>query len=138
VWNIAKNASAKLVFYSSEQTCKYIKEVNKKHPIECEFKVFEDWDDFLIIARDVRPDDNLLLILSRKERPSYNTHMTKIPYCLNKYFKDTSFVLIYPMQAGVLEDPHNALKNPSVSVDSIDKLDDLGKVIANLFKRKLK
>jgi Kef-type K+ transport system membrane component KefB/nucleotide-binding universal stress UspA family protein len=138
VWNIAKNTGAKLVFYSSEQTLKYVKEVNKKHPVECEFNIFEEWDDFLILSRDVKPDDNLILILSRKERPSYDVNMTKIPNYLNKYFKDTNFILIFPMQAGVTDESHDALKNPSVLVDQIEKLDDLGKIISNLFKRKLK
>ena len=138
VWNIARNTSSKLVFYSSEQTLKYIKEVNKKHPVECDFNIFEDWDDFLILSRDVKHDDNLVLILSRRERPSFNANMNKIPHYLNKYFKETNFILIYPMQAGVMEESHVALKNPSVLVDPLEKLDDLGKIIGNLFKKKLK
>jgi hypothetical protein len=138
VWNIAKNTGTKLVFYSSEQTLKYVKEVNKKHPLECEFIVFEDWDDFLILSRDVKQDDNLVLVLSRKDRPSYNANMAKIPNYLNKYFKNTNFILIYPVQAGVADDSHDALKNPSVLVDPLEKLDDLGKIVGNLFKRKFK
>jgi Kef-type K+ transport system membrane component KefB/nucleotide-binding universal stress UspA family protein len=137
VWNIAKNTGTKLVFYSSEQTLKYVKEVNKKHPVECEFNIFEEWDDILILSRDVKPDDNLILILSRKDRPSYDINMTKIPNYLNKYFKNTNFILIYPMQAGVLDESHTDLKNASV-LEPLEKLDDLGKIITNLFKRKLK
>ena len=137
VWNIARNTGAKLVFYSTEQTLKYIKEVHKRHPIECEFIVFEEWDDFLILSRDVKSDDNLILILSRRERPSYNANMTKIPNYLNKYFKETNYILIYPMQAGVSDESLTKLKNPSV-LDSLEKLDDLGKMVSNLFKKKLK
>jgi Kef-type K+ transport system membrane component KefB len=136
-WNIARNTGAKLVFYSTEQTLKYIKDVHKRHPIDCEFVVFEEWDDFLIIARDVKHDDNLILVLSRKERLSYNANMTKIPNYLNKYFKETNFILIYPMQAGVSEEFNATFKNPSV-IDPLEKLDDLGKIISNLFKKKLK
>jgi hypothetical protein len=135
VWNIARNTGAKLVFYSTEQTLKYIKDVNKSHPIECEFIIFEEWDDFLILSRDVKPNDNLVLVLSRKERPSYNANMAKIPHYLNKYFKETNFILIYPTQAGVLDDTHAALKNPSI-LEPFEKLDDFGKIITNLFKRK--
>ena len=135
IWNIARNTGAKLVFYSTEQTLKYIKDVNKSHPIECEFIIFEEWDDFLILSRDVKPNDNLVLVLSRKERPSYNANMAKIPHYLNKYFKETNFILIYPTQAGVLDDTHAALKNPSI-LEPFEKLDDFGKIITNLFKRK--
>ena len=137
VWNIARNTGAKLVFYSTEQTLKYIKDVNKRHPVECEFNIFEEWDDFLILSRDVKPNDNLVLVLSRKESMSYNANMSKIPNYLNKYFKETNFILIYPIQTGVSDNPHAALKNPAI-LDPLEKLDDLGKIITNLFKKKLK
>ncbi|MCL2512245.1 MAG: cation:proton antiporter, partial [Bacteroidales bacterium] len=138
LWNIARNTGAKLVFYSTEQTLKYIKDVNKIHPVECEFSVFEEWDDFLILSRDIKQNDNLILVVSRKDRPSYNVNMAKIPNYLNKYFKETNFMLIYPIQSGVLDDAHAALKNPSMLLDPLEKLDDFGKIITNLFKKKLK
>ena len=137
IWNIARNTGAKLIFYSTEQTLKYIKDVNKNHPVECEFNVFEEWDDFLILSREVKANDNIVLVLSRKERPSYNVNMVKIPNYLNKYFKETNFILVYPIQAGVLDDSREALKNPSM-LDPLEKLDDFGKIITNLFKWKLK
>jgi hypothetical protein len=137
VWNIARNTGAKLVFYSTEQTLKYIKDVNKSHPVECEFIMFEEWDDFLILSRDVKLNDNLVLILSRKERPSYNANMSKIPSYLNKYFKETNFILIYPIQIGISENSHAALNNPAI-LDPLEKLDDFGKIITNLFRKKLK
>jgi Kef-type K+ transport system membrane component KefB/nucleotide-binding universal stress UspA family protein len=135
VWNIARNTGAKLVFYSTEQTLRYIKDVNTKHPVECEFKEFNDWDDFLILSRDVKIDDNLILVLSRKDRPSYHANMAKIPFYLNKYFQTTNFILVFPIQSGVTDNSDRDLKNPSV-LDSIEKLDDLGKTIANLFKKR--
>lgn len=135
VWNIARDTGAKLVFYAENSTLEYIKQVQLKHPIECEFEEFEDWSDFLIISRDVKKDDNLIIVLSRKEKVSYHTHMAKIPSYLNKYFQSTSFILIYPIQSGVINSNNVDLKNPSV-MESIEKLDDLGKTIASLFKRK--
>ena len=135
VWNIARNSGAKLVFYSTEQTLNYIKEINAKHPIECEFREFGDWEDFLILSRDIKIDDNLILILSRKDRPSYHSNMLRIPVYLNKYFQATNFILVFPMQTGVTDSSNRNLKDPSV-LDSIERLDDLGKTIASLFKRK--
>jgi Kef-type K+ transport system membrane component KefB/nucleotide-binding universal stress UspA family protein len=135
IWNIARNSGAKLVFYSTEQTLNFIKAINTKHPIECEFRAFEEWDDFLILSRDIKIDDNLILILSRKEHPSYHSNMLRIPVYLNKYFQSTNFILVFPMQAGVSENADTNYKNPSM-LDSIGKLDDLGKTIANLFRRK--
>ena len=132
VWNIARNSGAKLVFYSTEQTLNYIKDINTKHPVESEFKEFSEWDDFLILAREVKPDDNLILILSRKDRPSYHSNMLRIPVYMNKYFQTTNFILVFPTQIGVSDGTNMNLKDPSV----LDSLDDLGKTISNLFKRK--
>lgn len=138
VWNIARNTGGKLVFYASEQTIELLKEINKKHPVSAEFNVFTDWDDFLIISRDLRKDDNLLIVLSRKNYPSYNTTMSKIPSYLNKYFEENNYMLIYPIQSekeshGVQEN----FLNPSLEpfMDNLEKLDEIGKTIARLFKK---
>lgn len=135
VWNISRNTGAKLVFYATAQTLSYIAEVNKKHPVDCSMNEFDDWNDFLILSRDVSSNDNLILIMSRKDRPSFHQHMTKIPHYLNKYFQTTNFILIYPMQTGIDENSELDLKNPSV-LEPLEKLDDLGKTIARLFKRR--
>jgi hypothetical protein len=77
--------------------------------------------------------------MSRKDHPSYNSTMVKIPTYLNKYFGDNNFILIYPMQIGVSGDTNIDLKNPSILEpfkDNLNKLDDVGKTIANLFQRK--
>src|SRR5690554_519510 len=135
VWNIARNSGAKLHFYAHKDTLKFIKEIQKKHPIECDFDEFSAWDDFLILSRDFHNDDNLIIVLSRKDKPSYHTSMNKIPHYLNKYFETTSYILIYPMQAGVTDTSQIDLKNPTF-MQPIEMLDDIRKNIANIFKRK--
>lgn len=135
IWNIARNTGAKLIFYAPEKTLNYIKAINAKHPVESDFSLFNDWDDFLIISRDVKKDDNLIVVLSRKDHLSYNGSMLKIPDYLSKYFRPNNFILIYPMQTGVTENSNADLKNPSI-LEPLEKLDDIGKTIANLFRRK--
>jgi nucleotide-binding universal stress UspA family protein len=135
VWNIARNSGAKLVFYATQETIKVIQEIQEKHPIECGFEDFNDWDDFLILARNFHRDDNLIIVLSRKDKSSYHHNMTKIPSYLNKYFKDTSYILIYPMQAGVTDTSQLDLKNPTI-IEPLEKLDEIGKNIAKIFRRK--
>jgi len=135
VWNIARNSGAKLVFYATEETLVFIQEIQIKHPIEAEFHEFNEWDDFLILSRDFHKDDNLIIVLSRKDKPSYHNKMNKIPTYLNKYFKDTSYILIFPIQAGVTDTSQIDLKNPTF-IEPLEKLDEIGKTIARLFKRK--
>jgi Kef-type K+ transport system membrane component KefB len=135
IWNIPKNTGARIVFYANESTLAYIKKIHLKHPIEADFKFFDDWNDFLIISRDIRTDDNLLIVLSRANKLSYHMNMSNIPTFLNKYFQGNSFILIYPMQQGVVDSEEIDLNNPSL-IEPIEKLDEIGKNIMKLFRRK--
>jgi len=54
---------------------------------------------------------------------------------LNKYFQGNSFILIYPMQQGVVDNEEIDLNNPSL-IEPIEKLDEIGKNIMKLFRRK--
>ncbi len=134
-WNIARNSGAKLIFYTNPDTQKVIKAIQAKHPIECSFKEFQDWDDFLILSRDIQADDNLIVVLSRKDKPSYNSAMPRIPAHLNKYFEDYSYILIYPMQVGVGETSMMDISNPTI-LEPLEKLDEIGKTIAKIFRKK--
>ncbi len=135
IWNISKNTGAKIVFYAYETTLAYIKKIHLSHPIEADFKIFDDWNDFLIISRDIRTDDNLLIVLSRVNKLSYHVNMSNIPTYLNKYFQGNSFILIYPMQQGFVDNEEIDLNNPSL-IEPIEKLDEIGKNIMKLFRRK--
>lgn len=135
VWNIARNSGAKLLFYANMDTLKFIKEIQSKHPIECTFEELSDWDDLLVLAKQFHQDDNLIIVLSRKDKPSYNRNMSKIPSYLNTYFKDTSYILIYPMQGEATYSSQIDLKNPTF-IEPLEKLDEIGKTIAKIFRRK--
>ena len=52
------------------------------------------------LLRELRTDDCLWLVMSRRERISYQPAMNKIPAYLDQYLGRNSFVLIYPVQAG--------------------------------------
>ncbi len=100
VWNIIQNTGGKAIFYGTETTLGYLKDIYKKRPIEAEFTVFDDWDDFLIIFRETKENDMLWVIMSRRDRISYHASMNRIPNYLSKYFQMNGFVLVYPIQAG--------------------------------------
>lgn len=101
--NVTQNTGAATVFYGSEATLNALKKLLAKKSGEASYIEFNDWDDFLIVFRDIKPDDTMLIILSRKEGLSYAPAMARIPKYLNKYFQANSFVLAYPVQAGMNE-----------------------------------
>jgi Kef-type K+ transport system membrane component KefB len=135
IWNISRNTGDMILFHGTEETLKIIRDLNAKHPIQSEFHVFEDWDDFLVLTRDVQIDDNLIIIMSRKNKPSYHPKMINVPDYLNNYFVKNSFILIYPIQVGVALTSKYDLNYPALPVP-VEKLDEIGKTIANLFRRK--
>ncbi len=137
VWNIARNTSAKLVFFASPETLFFIKKVQAKYPLPCDFNEFSDWDNLLRLSKEILPDDNVIMLLSRANRPSYDEHMNKVPTYLNKYLQSNSFILIYPMQIGVsdMETGSVDMTNPSV-MDPVLKIDEIGKTLASLFQKK--
>lgn len=134
VWNISRNSGCKLVFYAHEKTISILRDIYKKHPIEADFHIFNEWNDFLILSRDIRTDDNLILILSREKSISYHPNMENMPGYLSKYFSTNSFLLVYPMQMGLINQEASDL-NPSL-VEPIEKLDEIGKTLARLFRKR--
>jgi len=132
VWNIARNTGSTLVFYSSRETLNYIQQVQKIHPIECEFVEFTNWEDFLSLSGYCQKDDNLIVIFSRRDKPSYHEYMAQVPAYLNKHFVQFSFILIYPIQVGIMETSVIDRRNPSL----LEPIDEIGKTILNLFKKK--
>ena len=133
IWNIARNTGSALVFYAHRDTLKFIRSVNEAHPVNCEFNEFSEWEDFLILSRNVKSDDNLIIVMSRLNHPSYNTIMDKIPNFLNKYFQNNSFMLIYPVQIGL--EHEKGFKDVSM-INTYQDLENLTTTIAKVFKRK--
>lgn len=139
IWNIGRNTGAKLIFYGSKETLKYIKQVQKKFSVEADFVEFSDWEDFLILAKDLKENDALVVVMSRKNGASYESQMEKLPKYLNKYFMQNNYVLIYPMQFNFDDKDMNSyggtpLLRPLMS--GVDSLENFTQLVGQLFKKK--
>lgn len=135
VWNIGRNSGAKLVFYATLESLNFIREIHAKHPVECEFETFEDWEDFLILSQGFRQNDSLIIVMSRRDKLSYQEHMTKIPTYLNTHFKTYSYILIFPMQGVNFNASRIDFKNDTF-IESFETLAEISNKISTLFKRK--
>ncbi|CAH8283895.1 Kef-type K+ transport system membrane component KefB [Mariniflexile fucanivorans] len=134
VWNIAYNTGAKLLFYGTEQTIKVIENVHAEHPIDADFITFNSWKNTKALSSNIRIDDNLIFILTRKDEPSYQKNIKNISIYLNRYLTSNSFILVCPFMEtntkSMLE-----FNNPSL-LEPLEKLDELGKTIAGVFRKK--
>jgi Kef-type K+ transport system membrane component KefB len=97
---IAKEAGLTMDFHASIESLKELKDLYKLQKVESpiHFYEFSHWDDFLIFTREVRSDDLLVIVSSRRGHASYQQQLEKLPYYLSNYFKDNSFMMLYPQQ----------------------------------------
>jgi len=132
---IIKNTGSKLVVYASKQTIACLRESYTKTLLNTEYKVFQKWDDFLLLSSEVKNNDNLIIVMSRKHHHSYHPKMARIPSYLNKYFLKNSFILIYPVQSDIPDDtcediPVQPVKKVTFSFESVRKM------VEKVYKRK--
>lgn len=133
VWNLGRNAGSKIMFYGNSVVLSLLKEVKTKHNIQAEFNEFTDWEDFLIVSRDLRPDDALIVVMSRRNCPSYSRQMALIPTYMNKYFQAHNCILLYPVQLGIGEEENGTFR--SISMLHHFEGEDLGSVIGRIFRK---
>lgn len=69
---------------------------SNKITVNLNFKHFNDWEDFLIVSRELSDSDLIVMVSARKGYISYNSHLDKLPEKLEKHFPDVNKVIIYP------------------------------------------
>ncbi len=97
---LSKQAGAKVVFFGAPKGIVHLnsKVQATKPAIEATYNAFEDWEDFLILSREVTPDDLFIVVSARRGSVSYNFYLDQVPKQLAKHFSDTNFVIIFPEQ----------------------------------------
>lgn len=103
VHHLARNSGAKVILYAPESTLPYLRAASRKRPSNIAFVAFEQWDDLPSLEHDLRQDDCLWFVMSRRDRVSYHPSMSRIPAYLEHRFAGYSAVLLYPVQAGSTE-----------------------------------
>ena len=100
---LAENSGARIIVFAPEATLEYLRPKGRKHPANIDFVPFAQWDDLPSLEHDIRADDCLWFVMSRRDRVSYNPVMSRIPAYLEHFFSGYSSVLLYPVQAGDTE-----------------------------------
>ena len=100
VYNIAREAALPLVFYANEATIEAIQTVDQTRNtmVVKTFNTFRNWEDFLILSRELKQNDLFLIVSSRKGHISYTRELDKLPYYLHQYFSNFSLLIIFPKQ----------------------------------------
>lgn len=131
VASIVRNTGVPLVVYSTRQTISVLKEGWGSAVKNAEYRHFRDWGDFLALSGDVRPDDSLIFVMSRRHCRSYQEGMEKIAAHLGKYFQKNSFILLWPVQMPMAVDlpQENPLRK------GLDTLERFGRLFGGAYRR---
>lgn len=95
---LAKELSLPVIFNCDTATENEITASLKKWKTDTPFKfrTFDEWNDFLILGRDIQEEDILMLISARRTSPSFQSVLPTVPSKLEKYFFNKSRILVYP------------------------------------------
>lgn len=98
---------AKVIFYASKDTIQLLRILTKQKQrdiVGVKFMELNDWEDFLIIAKNIESNDMLAVVQARRSTVSYHPLFEEMPVLLEKFFADKSFLVVYPHQYGTGED----------------------------------
>ena len=97
---LSSQIGAKVVFFTNMDTQRALQAFcrRKGKYLRASYREMEDWEDVLMIAKQMQLDDMIIMINARPSTPSYNPLFEQVPDMLNRFFADHSYMLIYPEQ----------------------------------------
>ncbi|HHU25688.1 MAG TPA: cation:proton antiporter [Bacteroidales bacterium] len=134
LWNLGRNTGAKLSFYADEEMLDVLRQIQKIHPVDGDFHLFEDWNAFPSLANEIGKDEALFIVMSRDRKASYHPVMQRIPDYINHQFKDRNFMLLYPLQSTTAEGYHSHISIPLFSSNQV--LGGVSDLLASVLREK--
>ncbi len=124
---IGEELSLPCIIYANEKTKNaFSLQLSKfKSNLRTDFVIFNDWEEFLIIAKDILPEDLILMSVPRKGGVSYQYYLENAPTKLDKQFKENSKMVIYPQEFEnqVFEEYEDMTsENINKGIDTIQKI----------------
>ena len=100
VRRLSSQLGAKVVFFTNEDTQKVLQAFcrRKGKYLRASYREMENWEDVLMIAKQMAPDDMIVMINARPSTPSYNPLFEQVPDMLARFFSDHSYMIVYPEQ----------------------------------------
>lgn len=97
---LSSQIGARVIFYTNEETQKALQIFchRKGKYLKASYREMENWEDVLMIAKQMRPDDMIIFINARPSTPSYNPLFSQVPNMLTNFFTDHSYIVLYPEQ----------------------------------------
>ena len=129
------------MFYANDKTSIELEKAHQSMASSAKIQLnsFSNWDDFLIFTSELKNNDLFVIITSRTEHISFSYQLEKLPYYLSNYFKNNSFIILYPQQLdqGIsMEDLQQAEHSLLDTFAGRDALGKVGSSLKRIFKIK--
>lgn len=138
VAKLSQELSVSIVAYCNECTSKALYKIVADHKLSTtiETKMFNDWEDVLIISRNIEKDDLFILVTARKGASSFMSSFESLPSKMEKYIPNNNFIVIYSRHIDELTDTgYNDISSEPIT-KTIEVAQKLGKEIGSIFKKK--
>lgn len=134
---LSQELSVPVVLFGTESTSDAIRSKLKEMRWNASFtfNLFDEWEDFLVLGRQIKPDDLLILISARKNSVSYLDYLDHIPTKLEKYFKTNNKIIVFPKPFDRFYEKSEDLSSGPL-VKGIEAIESIGKGIGGIFTKK--
>ncbi|MBS1974066.1 MAG: cation:proton antiporter, partial [Bacteroidetes bacterium] len=135
---LAQELSIPVQAHCNQRTRQAIEKISKLSKFSAAINTinFDDWEDFVILAKHVHDDDLFVLASARKGSVSYMNMLDALPAKLDKYFSHNSKIIIYPRQSDVdyIDDSYDDISTEPLT-RGLEAAQKIGKGIVNIFKK---
>ena len=135
---LAQELSIPILLYCNSASEKAVERLFKKAKFSASIsiKLFTDWDDFLVLSRNIHEDDLFVLVSARKGATSYLNVLDNLPVKLEKHFTTNSRFVVYPQQYAnnVGREQYNGISAEPLN-KGIKTVQRIGKDISSIFKK---
>lgn len=100
--NLTAQLGCRMIVCCYESTRKAFQAVihSRRFDIRCEYRLIEQWDDFILLANKIMDDDLFVVINARRASVSHTGDLDTLPTFLQRYFAQNNLIVIYPEQFG--------------------------------------
>lgn len=136
ITKLAQELSIPILMYCNETTEKAVRKVIEEMKLAAAitYTTFNDWEDILVINKDVTKDDLFVLVSARKGAISHMSLLDHLPAKIQKYMEG-NYMVVYSRHIDELTDEgyHDISSEPLTK--SIEVVQKLGKEISSIFKK---
>jgi len=116
--------------YDAIKTC--LKQLNLR--LNLSFNEHDQWEDLLLLENQIKNEDFIILINSRRGTISYINTLENMPSRLEKHFDENNLLVIYPQHFETNADSVEDITSGALT-KGIEAIENIGKGIGNIFKK---